>query len=383
MKLMDNLTTGRKLAIMSAAMIALTILAIYSGAILLQATNEWTQVKDSTNQLSSLFFEQSSNLRGYIISGDQSFLDELNANTRLFQEKVQEAKTFTNDPEIQNALEKFQADEQGWHEEVANPVIELRKKVNAGQASLQELNQRFLSLHYGNFLLAEFSIRKDGEDLVALAIQKTEVATSQARIVLLTILTTEVTIGIVISLGVRSVIIRPLRKLQDSARMLQKLQDVAGFDFVEKPSRWEAIVNVVSRIRRGTFEHQDETVRTDLPEGKETFHPLKFDQQDASKAFQFLAQEFLQDYTFERLSLDVSGWRTALKIAEETKLSANRVYGKGGIPGSALAPLLKRGLVEARYFPGQRGRGGTVMKVRANYGNPYVKEEIDQQAKEP
>jgi len=382
MRLIDNLTMGRKLALLSGTMIALTVLAIYVGATLLQESNDWANIKGSTNQLSSLFFEQSTNLRGYIISGDQSFLNELDGNAKLFQKTLQEAKSLTKDQGIQDALAKFQADEQRWHEQVANPVIELRKKVNAGQATLQELNQKFLTVHYGNFLLAEFSIRKDSQDLVALSIQKTEAATAQARIILITILGTEIMIGTILSVGVSRSVIKPVRKLQDAAKMLQKLQDVAGFDFIGKPSKWQAVVDVVSRIRKETFGQHDETVRANMPT-QETLHTLTFEHEDAAKAFRFVAREFLQDYTFQRLSIDASGWRTALEIAEGANIPTSKVYGRNGDPGSALVELLRRGLVESRWFPGQRGRGGTIMKIRVNNGNPYVKGELERLALQP
>ncbi len=248
---------------------------------------------------------------------------------------------------------------------------------------MQELNQKFLTVYYGNFLLAEFSIRRDSQDMIGLAIQKTEAATGQARVILSAILGTEILIGTTLSLGLSRSIIRPVRKLQDAAKMLQKLQDAAGFDFVEKPSKWEAIVNVVSRRRKETFGYQDEdTVRPDMS-AQETLHTLKFEHEDAAKAFRFLARDFLQDYTFQRLSIDTSGWRTALEIAEGAELPTSKVYGRNGDPGSALVELLKRGLVESRWFPGQRGRGGTIMKIRVNHGNPYVKGELDRLALQP
>ena len=120
-----------------------------------------------------------------------------------------------------------------------------------------------------------------------------------------------------------------------------------------------------------------------LPAEAHIQEPLQFKRDDAEKAFRSLAKAFLADYTINRVSIDSAGWRTSLEIAEETKLPAYRVYGKGGQTGSALVELFKRGLVETRYFPGQRGRGGTVMKIRVNYANPYVKEELDRIAKQP
>ncbi len=120
-----------------------------------------------------------------------------------------------------------------------------------------------------------------------------------------------------------------------------------------------------------------------LPAEAHVQEPLQFKREDAEKAFRFLAKAFLQDYTVSRLLIDAAGWRTTSEIAEGTKLPARKMYGRDGGPGLAIAELLKRGLVETRWITGQRGRGGTIMKVRVNNGNPYVKAEVDRLALQP
>ena len=216
----STLTMGKKLAILSGTMIILTVLAIYTGVSLLQENNHWANVKGSTAQLYGLFFEQSTNLRGYLLSGDQSFLNDLEADRKAFQANLEEAKSLTNDQDIQNILAKFQADEKRWHEQVANPAIEMRKRVNSGQASLAELNEKFLAVYYGNFLLAEFSIRKDSQDLVTAPNKKMEAVRSQANIILLSILAVEVVVGTSLSVAISRSIIRPVKILQDAASVI-------------------------------------------------------------------------------------------------------------------------------------------------------------------
>lgn len=120
-----------------------------------------------------------------------------------------------------------------------------------------------------------------------------------------------------------------------------------------------------------------------MPAEAHVKEPLQFKSEDAEKAFRFLAKAFLQDYTVSRLLIDASGWRTSLEIAEGASLPARKMYGRDGGPGMVIAELLKRGLVETRWVTGQRGRGGTVMKVRINYANPYVKAEVDRLALQP
>lgn len=112
-------------------------------------------------------------------------------------------------------------------------------------------------------------------------------------------------------------------------------------------------------------------------------HTLQFEYDDSAKAFSYLTKAFLEDYAVGRVFFEVAGWRATLEIAEGAGLSTRNLYGRDGKPSPAIAELLKRGLAETRMFPGQRGRGGTVKKIRVNYGNPFVKEVVDRQAFKP
>lgn len=227
----------KKVGVLSGIMIMLTVLAILIGLNLLQQSNDSADVIGVTTQLYGLFFEQSTNLRGYLLSGDQSFLTELEDSRKLFRKTLEEAKASSNDADIKNVLTKFDADEKRWYDQVATPVIEIRKKVNTGQASLQELNERFLTVYYGNFLLAEFSIRKDSQDLVAIPTQKMEAIASQARIFLSAILAVELVVGMALSVAISRAIIRPVKRLQEAASVISSGDltidiEIAGSDEV-------------------------------------------------------------------------------------------------------------------------------------------------------
>lgn len=115
----------------------------------------------------------------------------------------------------------------------------------------------------------------------------------------------------------------------------------------------------------------------------ESHQNIQFENEDATKAFRFLTQAFLRDYVISRVLVESAGWRTSLEIAKGAGLPTSKTYGGNGKPGSALTELLERGLIETRWVTGQRGRGGTIMKIRVNYGNPYVKLEMDRSALQP
>ena len=104
---------------------------------------------------------------------------------------------------------------------------------------------------------------------------------------------------------------------------------------------------------------------------------LKFTTDAAEKAFGYLVDSFVLDYMRRRLSLDWSGWRTLMEIVKGVGISKRSVYGDGKYRGRAIIELKKRGLVEARVFPEERGRGGQILKIRVPYDRDIVKRLVD------
>jgi len=94
---------------------------------------------------------------------------------------------------------------------------------------------------------------------------------------------------------------------------------------------------------------------------------------EARVVFDYLAKSFVDDFKANKLSLEQSGWRTRTASAKATGLTIAAFYGEGGRFGPVMKELLSSGLVETRFFPGQRGRGGEVIKVRVAYEKEFVK----------
>ena len=97
--------------------------------------------------------------------------------------------------------------------------------------------------------------------------------------------------------------------------------------------------------------------------------------------FSYLAKEFIQDYMVRQLHSDMCGWRSLVDISTDVRIPKSSLYTRGG-GGEALGQLLRRGLLERRLFHGQRGRGGTVTRVRVNYEKEPVREHVGRLAKE-
>jgi hypothetical protein len=99
-----------------------------------------------------------------------------------------------------------------------------------------------------------------------------------------------------------------------------------------------------------------------------------------------LSESFVSDYADRRLVESSCGWRTLMEVVNELKIPRSNVYGEpryGRIFGRQLESLVSSSLVEYRIFPGERGRGGEITRVRVLVENENVKRYVQQLAAQP
>jgi tetratricopeptide (TPR) repeat protein len=99
-----------------------------------------------------------------------------------------------------------------------------------------------------------------------------------------------------------------------------------------------------------------------------------------SPTFEFLSREFLLDYDVKQLAPAHAGWRTLMEIVSALKIPRNRLYGdprRGRRYGREIEALMKVGLVELRVFPGERGRGGQIVKARLAFDNHVARQIVE------
>jgi len=108
------------------------------------------------------------------------------------------------------------------------------------------------------------------------------------------------------------------------------------------------------------------------------YPPRKFEfkTNSAQKVFEYLTKAFVEDYMRRKLTLEESGWRTFMQIIKNTEISKSSIYGRKTPRGPAILELEKRGVIEVRIFPGERGRGGKIMKARISYEKDEIKRYI-------
>ena len=117
----------------------------------------------------------------------------------------------------------------------------------------------------------------------------------------------------------------------------------------------------------------------DSARNKET--TCEFELPSAQKAFDYLVCAFIEDYVRNRFSIEQSGWRTLAEISKYGEIPLHSVYGRNTRFGVAISELERRGLVEKRFYSGERGRGGKILRIRVYYDKEMVKKVLESRLK--
>ena len=96
---------------------------------------------------STVRFEMMQNrlhLQNYLLSGDTRDVEKMNDGLRLLGDGLHHAQELVGSDQQRSSLEKVQKLEQNWNNEFANPLVEKRRQVDSGNATVAELQIFYL-----------------------------------------------------------------------------------------------------------------------------------------------------------------------------------------------------------------------------------------------
>ena len=102
------------------------------------------ELKGITNSVRFQMMQNRLYLSNYLLSGDTREVDHMNEGLRTLNEKLEEGKNKANSEQEKSALSKVQQLEQSWGKEFAQPLIDKRKDVDSGNATVAELQIYYL-----------------------------------------------------------------------------------------------------------------------------------------------------------------------------------------------------------------------------------------------
>jgi methyl-accepting chemotaxis protein len=109
-----------------------------------KAAQQSLDLADATNDVRFQMMQDRLYLSNYLLSGDTREVDRMNDGLRTLGEKLQQAKTLSNSETERTALSKVDQLEQAWAKEFAQPLIDKRKDVDSGNATVAELQIYYL-----------------------------------------------------------------------------------------------------------------------------------------------------------------------------------------------------------------------------------------------
>jgi methyl-accepting chemotaxis protein len=110
------------------------------------------QLTDATDAVRFQMMQNRLYLSNYLLSGDTREVDRMNDGMRALNSKLEEGKSLANSEQERTALEKVLQLEQTWSKEFALPLIDKRKDVDSGNATVAELQIFYLQKDAGSWV---------------------------------------------------------------------------------------------------------------------------------------------------------------------------------------------------------------------------------------
>jgi methyl-accepting chemotaxis protein len=108
------------------------------------AAQQSQNLAKATNAVRSQMMLNRLYLSNYLLSGDTREVDHMNEGLRTLNEQLEQGKSLASSDQVKTSLNKVQQLEQSWGKEFAQPLIEKRRDVDSGNATVAELQIYYL-----------------------------------------------------------------------------------------------------------------------------------------------------------------------------------------------------------------------------------------------
>src|ERR1035438_8997144 len=102
------------------------------------------ELTDATDDVRFQMMQNRLYLSNYLLSGDTREVELMTDGLRTLHEKLQIGKSLSNSDQEKAALDKVGQLEQAWGKEFARPLVDKRKDVDSGNATVAELQIYYL-----------------------------------------------------------------------------------------------------------------------------------------------------------------------------------------------------------------------------------------------
>jgi methyl-accepting chemotaxis protein len=189
-----------------------------------------SELKDITNGVRFQMMQNRLYLSNYLLSGDTREVDHMNEGLRTLNEKLEDGKNKANSDQVKTTLVKVQQLEQSWGKEFAQPLIEKRKDVDSGNATVAELQIYYLQKDASSWVKNSTDALDvaDGDNQKLLDERRKSDETAATATIIVSSLSTilALSLGVVIAYRTAKSITQPLTNLMNVARGIGNTGDL-------------------------------------------------------------------------------------------------------------------------------------------------------------
>src|SRR5437879_9175229 len=145
------MTIGKKLYVNFGIILSMVVVLFLVNLLAVQrehaakaAATASLQLADATDKVKFQMMQNRLYLSNYLLSGDTREVDRMKEAVRSLNDKLEKTKELAASEQEKTALEKVQQLEQNWAKEFAQPLVEKRKDVDSGNATVAELQIFYL-----------------------------------------------------------------------------------------------------------------------------------------------------------------------------------------------------------------------------------------------
>jgi len=195
-----------------------------------EAASKSLELEKITNTIGSQMMLNRLYLSNYLLSGDTREVDHMNDGLRLLNDRVEEGREKTSSDQVKIDLSKVQQLEQAWGKDFAQPLIEKRKDVDSGNATVAELQIYYLQKDASQWVKNSTDALEGAESeilkLVEERRQSDESAANWTILVSAIFTLVALIVGVVVAYRTANSITLPLNNLMSVARGIGNTGDL-------------------------------------------------------------------------------------------------------------------------------------------------------------
>jgi len=182
------------------------------------------ELADTTDAVRFQMMQNRLYLSNYLLSGDTREVDRMSEGQRTLNDKLEQGKSLSNSEQEKTALTKVQQLEQSWGKDFAQPLIDKRRDVDSGNATVAELQIYYLQKDASSWVKNSTDALEvaDGENRKLVEVRRKSDETASALTILFSVLSTlgALTVGAVIAFRTAKSITGPLTNLMKVSRQI-------------------------------------------------------------------------------------------------------------------------------------------------------------------